>query len=362
MDGAHLRGHQHWPLRPRLVNQRLPFSLHRLCRPRSPRLLRLSEPQRKSPSRSLCFHGKPCKLAVGSIENIVAHGTVYEKIKPNEAIHMVPLGESNVRVSIEVVIQKDALLPIPISDEMLIVGEAVRFFVAWPKNLVLVGDEGVSINVECRKYQVSIQSFVSLVEHIKYDEAIDIPLEKDIFGVEINIQLQKVDMEYICHVKELSVTCIMLYISHLHQVLKVSNWRKQFVFVNPCIVSGKTMDGEKSKSVLLARRLEEAMLEQLILIPYNIGYHWILLVIDLALMIVYLLDPINSKINTSLEIVINIALKIYETTQRRRRTNPVWNVVQSPQQPTNVECGFYVMRYIEDLIRDQSILRKQNIH
>ncbi|XP_028108089.1 sentrin-specific protease 2-like [Camellia sinensis] len=120
------------------------------------------------------------------------------------------------------------------------------------------------------------------------------------------------------------------------------------------------MAGEKSKSVLLARRLEEALLEQLVLIPYNIGYHWILLVIDLTLMIVYLLDPINSKINTSFEIVINTALKIYETTQKKRRTNPVWKVVQSPQQPTNVECGFYVMRYMKDLIRDQSILRKQN--
>ncbi|CAL5321822.1 unnamed protein product [Camellia sinensis] len=85
--------------------------------------------------------GKPCKLAIGSIENIVAYGAVYERIEHNEAIHTVPLGESNVRVSVEIVIQKDAPLPIPIPDEMLIVGEAVGFFVAWPKNLVLVGDE-----------------------------------------------------------------------------------------------------------------------------------------------------------------------------------------------------------------------------
>ncbi|XP_028064774.1 uncharacterized protein LOC114267891 [Camellia sinensis] len=216
---------------------------------------------------------------------------------------MVPLGEANLHVSIQVVIQNDAHLPIPIPDEMFIVGEAVGFFVAWPKNLVLVSDEGASINVECGKYQESIQSFVALVEHIKYDKAIDIPPEKDIFGEEINTQLQRVDMEYICHVKELFVTCIMLYISHLHQVLKASNWKKQFVFVNPCVVSGKTMAREKSKSVLLARRLEKAMLEQLIFIPYNNGYHWILLVIDLTLM--YLLDPIHSKINTTLEIVIN---------------------------------------------------------
>ncbi|GMP28940.1 hypothetical protein CsSME_00004273 [Camellia sinensis var. sinensis] len=184
--------------------------------------------------------GKPCKLAIGSIENIVAHGTVYERIEHNEAIHTVPLGESNVH----------APLPIPIPDEMFIVGEAVGFFVAWPNSLVLVDDEGASINVECGKYQESIQSFVSLVEHIKYDEAIEIPQEKDIFGEEINIQLQRVVMEYICH---------------------ASNWRKQFVFVNPCVVSGKTMAREKSKSVLLARRLEEAMLEQLV--PLDIVSH-----------------------------------------------------------------------------------------
>lgn len=73
---------------------------------------------------------------------------MYERIEPNEAIHTVPLGESNVRVSVEVVIQKDAPLPIPIPDEMLIVGEAVGFFVAWPKNLVLVGDEVKYSNLE----------------------------------------------------------------------------------------------------------------------------------------------------------------------------------------------------------------------
>ncbi|CAL5436463.1 unnamed protein product [Camellia sinensis] len=100
--------------------------------------------------------GKPCKLAIGSIENIVAHGTVYERIEHNEAIHMVPLGESNVRVSVEAVIQKDAPLPIPIPDKMLIVGEAVGFFVAWPKNLVLFSDEIQSpqqpTNIECGFY------------------------------------------------------------------------------------------------------------------------------------------------------------------------------------------------------------------
>ncbi|KAF5955025.1 hypothetical protein HYC85_007881 [Camellia sinensis] len=39
---------------------------------------------------------KPCKLVVGSLENIVAHGTMYERTGPQEVIHTVPLGKFNV--------------------------------------------------------------------------------------------------------------------------------------------------------------------------------------------------------------------------------------------------------------------------
>lgn len=78
---------------------------------------------------------------MGSVENIVAHGTVYERVSSDETIHTLPLGDANVRVSVEFVIIPDALLPIPIPGDATLVGEAVGYEVAWPRNLVLVGDE-----------------------------------------------------------------------------------------------------------------------------------------------------------------------------------------------------------------------------
>lgn len=78
---------------------------------------------------------------MGNRENIVARGTVYETTGPNEVIHSVPLGEGNVRVSIDVVLVNDALLPIPIAGEITILGHAMGYQVAWPKKLVLVGNE-----------------------------------------------------------------------------------------------------------------------------------------------------------------------------------------------------------------------------
>ncbi|XP_028085396.1 uncharacterized protein LOC114286429 [Camellia sinensis] len=176
---------------------------------------------------------------------------------------------------------------------MTIVGEAIGCQVAWPKKFTLVNNEGALKDVDCEKRLEcipafaslvgnernsknvdfekkleSIHAFESLVEHFKYDEAINIPLEKDIFGEEISVQLQRVDMECVCQMKELSITCIMLYISGL----------------------------------------------------------W-----------------------------------IYGITKGMNR-KPIWQVVECPQQLTSVECGFYVMRYMKDLIRDQSILSKTNFN
>lgn len=78
---------------------------------------------------------------MGSVNNIVALGTMFWKRGPNELLHTVPLGEDNMRVSIDVVKVEDALLPIPISEEQATVGAAVGCFVAWPKNLIFFAPE-----------------------------------------------------------------------------------------------------------------------------------------------------------------------------------------------------------------------------
>lgn len=59
---------------------------------------------------------------------------------------MVPLEESNLRVSIDVVKVGEAFLPIPIPEGLhsvgaATVGEAVGFHVAWPKSLILFAPE-----------------------------------------------------------------------------------------------------------------------------------------------------------------------------------------------------------------------------
>ncbi|XP_058184902.1 uncharacterized protein LOC131302348 [Rhododendron vialii] len=70
---------------------------------------------------------KQCTLAVGSIENIVAHGRMYERVSSDETIQTLPLGDLNVRVYVDFVIIPHALLPIPIPGDATSVGEAVGY-------------------------------------------------------------------------------------------------------------------------------------------------------------------------------------------------------------------------------------------
>ncbi|KAF7143801.1 hypothetical protein RHSIM_Rhsim05G0145300 [Rhododendron simsii] len=92
-------------------------------------------------------------------------------------------------------------------------------------------------------------------------------VEKDLFGVDVDYHLQKVDMEYICELKELFIQCIVLSMS---------------------------------------------------------------------------------------------AFIIYEGNKGNRRRSLHWKVVQCPKQQTDVECRFYIMMVMRDLIRDQGILSKNN--
>ncbi|KAH7842915.1 hypothetical protein Vadar_010575 [Vaccinium darrowii] len=209
----------------------------------------------------------------------------------------------------------------------------------------------------------TIGLFAIFVENTAKEDAMIIPLEKDIFGEEVEAHLQKVDMGYICQMKEVSGTCIMLYIRQLYRGIKASNMDRRYVFVNPCLLSGR-MVAENLKPGLLAKRLEDVKEDQLLFVPCNFGFHWVLCIIDLysdSSPIVYLMDSINKDFSLSLKLMITTAFSIYDKAKGRRiPISPVLKVVECPKQPTNVECGFYVMKYMKDVIKEERILRSGN--
>ena len=59
-----------------------------------------------------------------------------------ELLHTKPLPTGGLKVSVDIALEKDALIPHPndVSDATL-VGDAIDSFVAWPSSLISVDDE-----------------------------------------------------------------------------------------------------------------------------------------------------------------------------------------------------------------------------
>ncbi|GAY42410.1 hypothetical protein CUMW_066620, partial [Citrus unshiu] len=89
--------------------------------------------------------GKSCKLAVGSINNIVAKGTMLENNDSNATVHGVPLVVMDVRVAINIATKGHTFLPRPVGDELVLASHAIGSHVAWPKQFVILNDFEASL-------------------------------------------------------------------------------------------------------------------------------------------------------------------------------------------------------------------------
>ena len=92
----------------------------------------------------LLLQGTFCKLALGDDLNIVSQGMVFVDNEPNATVHGIPLASTDVRVSIDVAFQKNAILPRPVRDELILVSHAIGSIVAWPKQFVITSNNEVN--------------------------------------------------------------------------------------------------------------------------------------------------------------------------------------------------------------------------
>ena len=75
-------------------------------------------------------------MAVGTVDNIVAYGTAFFKDPPGQLCHGYPLGDANVRVSIDHAKEEKAAVPYP-TEDIKTVKQAMGSIISWPKELVI---------------------------------------------------------------------------------------------------------------------------------------------------------------------------------------------------------------------------------
>ncbi|CAL8990117.1 unnamed protein product [Prunus brigantina] len=129
-------------------------------------------------------------------------------------------------------------------------------------------------------------------------------------------------------------------------------------FIDPAQVSANAGSLTK-RSRLVANRLQKTDGEQIFMMPYNPGRHWVLFIVRAKKETVYFLDPLpgNRVVDEEAKNILNSAIKMYNShIGRQGRKATIWKTLPgTSKQPSSVECGYYVMHFMRDIIMDPSL-------
>ncbi|GMN28565.1 hypothetical protein TIFTF001_041189 [Ficus carica] len=226
---------------------------------------------------------------------LVVLGRAWLESLPTDTMYGIPLGEGNVRVSINVPKLKKAALPIP-TCEATIVDDAVNGFVAWPKTLV---ELDTSMNKASRgpstfltqqlaenkaKKRLEIKRSTLELNSMHQGNQIEVPIPYTIMGFEMPVFLSFDDIYEFINLQEISANCILVYMRYLEELCRINGQAEKFVFVSPTLISLVRIDtedaGMRERANSLISFLRDAPKGQLYLVPHNRGRHWVLGVID----------------------------------------------------------------------------------
>ncbi|KAJ1413228.1 Ulp1 protease family, C-terminal catalytic domain [Sesbania bispinosa] len=221
----------------------------------------------------------PCFLFLNSPRRHVARGTVYNKggVTP----HTMSLPPGHHKVSIDVVQshEKDSPLPVPIEDENLItLRDAIGTYVAWPRSL---------INLPPRVPPPSSKGKEN--EHFQTKEFVTSPMKGSVHRI---ILEEFAAAEGILAFKNLRIMVQGdVFVHVVENTYSKDYWGKEFkdkIGTNEII----ELKEKKTVNAHIVQALQRyANQGHLVLVPCNVGDHWVLIVINTSDETVYYMDP-----------------------------------------------------------------------
>ncbi|KAI5390484.1 hypothetical protein KIW84_075700 [Lathyrus oleraceus] len=344
----------------------------------------------------------PCHLYLARpTYRMVGKGKVHNNL--GELLHTKPLPTGSLKVSVDIALEKDALLPHPddVSDATLL-GDAIGSFVAWPTDLIIVGyetptkskakDKGIAREIEsvasqkeipvAKKTEISKRTEAKKKNPSKYRACLHtylettdisdgcvrlIPMDGAIFGFEYAEPLGKEDFDQILYHTQLSVGVINTYMRYLYDKLMGPRGLEQrFSFLNPMKTNLTEMirKPDEVRTYVVERFMADTDREKLFFLPFNTGDggHWLLVAINPFKEIVYYLDSLHNDWTTypAMKTIVDTIIQTVRAQRKiqvpkRKANNITWNRVECPRQRNNIDCGYYTLRFMkETLLMDRT--------
>ncbi|KAL0536366.1 hypothetical protein IC582_025313 [Cucumis melo] len=245
------------------------------------------------------------KLAFETEDHVVAWGTIIDSDVEGD----------NVKVAVDVVVDGDCATPIPSEQWMYKMSQEVGSHILWPRDLVITNnikmdygeftkDMSTFASTPIQNAPVALRFLLRMVEHM--GSAITTPY--DIFGVQRKCCIMIESLNDFTSMRPIATACLDAY---LYTRMESSRTLNLYEFVDVGSISCGSSKEERAQ--LLSAQLLGTDYDQLLLIPYNSGSFNIM---------------------------------------NKKKSN--WRVVKCLKQSGVVECGYYVMWFMRDIIMSTS--------
>ncbi|BBN67283.1 hypothetical protein Prudu_34S000400 [Prunus dulcis] len=185
----------------------------------------------------------------------------------------------------------------------------------------------------------SLKSLCRYVETtlVPQDKTLHFTIDKEVFGLERDTFVLPEDITQFAGMEEIGATVVAVYMRYLRDLLKQANMCSMVGFIDPATVSansGTIADRSRLPSLDLADC--ESKEGNRLFSGSSAG---------------------NRVVDEEAKNIVNSAIKIYNShIARAGRKAVIWKTLSgTPKQPSSVECGYYVMRFMRDIIMDPSL-------
>ncbi|KAL0540314.1 hypothetical protein IC582_024549 [Cucumis melo] len=257
--------------------------------------------------------GKENKYVCASIEtltkvkdNVVGAGTIFDYDMDSE----------NVKVSVDKVTYGNCFVPVPTREGRTMLSQEVGSQLLWPRHLVIPPDEKMksvyqadprlpSLTLNTKRAPVTLRLLLWELDYIGSKIQIHVPAK--VFRYERKCCIFLEALQEFCQMQPISTQCIDAFMFHLYKVMEENGTLGSYKFADAGSVSVGI--SKENRAQILNARLLGTDHRQILMFPYNSGAF----------------DISNKK-------------------------KPVWKIIKCPKQGGIVECGYYVMRFMRDII------------
>ncbi|XP_057796245.1 uncharacterized protein LOC131012321 [Salvia miltiorrhiza] len=201
-----------------------------------------------------------------------------------------------------------------------------------------------------------------LFEKTYKDDGLRVRFDVELFGHESKLYIMKKDLVPFCNMEPITGGCIVAYICHLYNNLREIGADSKFLFVNLFTVDNVVKQEDRTRT-LSQRLLEVAASDVLVCVPCNVGGHWILTIIEVEKGKAFLMDPLSHRNKDSIwKSVVDTALSMVTAKNGKKMKKANWEVIKGPTQPDDKQCGYFVMRFMRDIIEGSQNTAASTFH